>query len=190
MDTTLLTKSGVITQDDVDFANEVVRFTAGAAFLGGSYVVNGTKAHDIDVVIPHGIWPVVRSFFAGRICKVRMDVPVEAEDSMDFPDEERLVTVYRRYNVDLIVVRDDYVDSYHEATKTMAANPERFQERSARVAIHIHYADQVRLARGTPLEAEIKAARRRRVRDGESPDGGITFFGSWGGGGGLPEGYG
>jgi hypothetical protein len=182
MDITLLVKTGKLTPEDIAFANEVVEYTSGAAFLGGSYVVKGAEAGDIDVVVPHGIWPVVRSQFKDRICKVRMDIPVEAEDSMDFPDEERLVTVYRRYNVDIIVVRDDYVESYHKATDIMAQNPERFQTRSARVAIHIHYADQVRLVRGTPLEAEIKAARRAREKE-------LGTYRAYGGGGGLPEGY-
>lgn len=170
--------AGMITPEDIAFAAEVVQFTPGS-FLGGSYVVKGDEANDIDVIIPHAEWPRTRSHFSDRITKVRADIPTEQEDTADFEDDERLVTVYRRGHVDLIVVRDDYTESYSRAVTAMVTDPERFAERPARVAIHVFYADEVRAERGLPLEAEIKAARRRNG----------TFSSHGGGGGGLPEGY-
>ena len=147
-----------ITDDDVAFAEEVLAFTPGS-FLGGSYVVKGREAKDIDVIIPHAEWPRTREHFHGRIQKVLKEIPTEREDIHDL-DDERLVTVYRRGAVDLIVVADAYLGSYRAATDAMRADPVRYAERPARVAIHIFEADKVREKLGRPLEAELRANRR------------------------------
>lgn len=146
-----------ITAEDYAFADEVTAFEP-TSFYGGSFIVKGGAASDIDIVIPQGVWPRVREHFGSRIEKVQRDVPVEMEAVV--PDDERLVCVYRRGSVDLIVVADAYVGSYTKAIAAMRADPDRYAERPARVALHVHFADEVRLQRGLPLEAEIKAAGR------------------------------
>jgi hypothetical protein len=145
-----------ITKDDIDFANEVVNITPGS-FLGGSYVVKGTEAGDIDVIVPLVSWEATRTHYGDRIQKVLRDIPVTEEAGV--PDDERLVCVYRRGAVDIIVVADDYVEAYQKATIAIKADPVRFAERPARVAIHIFYADEVRVSKGLLTEAEQRKNR-------------------------------
>lgn len=152
-------KTKVITDEDTAFAYEVLRLCP-SAFLGGSYVVHGREAGDIDVVVPHKDWPALRSALSGRIAKVRKDIPTEAEDESDLLDDDRLVTVYRRGNVDLLVVKDEFIPSYRKAVEAMQRDPESFQDRDSRVAIHIYYADEYRREHDLPLEEEIIRARK------------------------------
>lgn len=152
--------------EDVAFAEEVLALCPGS-FLGGSYVVKGRQAHDIDVVIPNHRWPELRKALSGRIVKVRTDIPTEQEEISDLPDDERLVTVYRRWNVDLLVIHDLYVPTYKEAVRQMTERPSDFLEREARVALHIRLADEVREERGLPDELTIIATRKARGKTGE-----------------------
>lgn len=162
-------KTGRIEDEDVEFAEEVLRLCPGS-FLGGSYVALGRAAGDIDVVIPHAQWKDLRRALSGRIKKVRAEFPTEQEDTSDMPDDDRLVTVYRRGNVDLLVIHDGFVRSYEQAVHDIKSDPERFSTREARVAIHIHYADLHRAELGLPFESEIIAARRRKGQFGGSGD--------------------
>ena len=146
----------MITDDDESFVLEVLAFCP-SAFRGGSYVIKGRDAGDIDVVIPHADWPRVRDHFAGRIEKVLRERPVELEAEIE--EDERLVCVYRRGAVDLIVVSDMFVESYRFAIRDIVADPDRYAERPARVAIHVFYADEVRVRNGMLTEAEIRAKR-------------------------------
>lgn len=148
----------MITEADAEFAAMVLTMVPGS-FLGGSYVVKGADAGDIDVIIPHKEWPQARAALHGRIEKVRKELPTEEEDAGRELDDDRLVTVYRRGSVDLIVVADAFIESYRKAISTMVADKPRFAERPARVAVHIYYADEVRIETGRLLEAELKAKR-------------------------------
>lgn len=157
-------KTGVITEEDKAFANSVVA-TFPECFLGGSYIVNGDDAHDIDVVVPHSIWPAVRSHFAGQIGKVQKEIPTEDED---ITEEDRLVCVYRRGNVDLLVIRDTYVGTYRAAVEAMKANPELYRTREERVRLHVRLADELRLEHGWDTEEIVVARRRKRYGKGGS----------------------
>lgn len=152
--------------EDVAFAQEVLALCPGS-FLGGSYIVKGRQAHDIDVVIPNHRWPELRKALSGRIVKVRTDIPTEQEDISDLPDDERLVTVYRRWNVDLLVIHDDYVKTYAEAVRQMTERPEDYWEREDRVALHVRLADEQRAERGLPDELTIIARRKASGRSGQ-----------------------
>jgi hypothetical protein len=152
--------------DDIAFAEEVLAMCPGS-FLGGSFVVKGRAAHDIDVVIPNAQWPALRKALSGRIVKVRTDIPTEAEDISDLPDDERLVTVYRRWNVDLLVIHDLYLPTYEEAVRQMTDSPDLYQERDARVALHVRLADAVREERDLPFESEIIARRKSLGKTGQ-----------------------
>lgn len=156
---TIPSKTKVITDEDVDFAYEVLRLCP-KAFLGGSFVVHGRGAGDIDVVVPHVEWRALRAALSGRIMKVRRDIPTEAEDESDLLDDDRLVTVYRRGNVDLLVIKDEFIPSYQKAVAAMRRDPEAYQERDARVAVHIYYADEYRREHSLPLEEEIIRVRK------------------------------
>jgi hypothetical protein len=155
-----------LTDEDIAFADEVLALCPGS-FLGGSYVVKGRAAHDIDVVIPNHRWAELRKALSGRIVKVRTDIPTEAEDISDLPDDERLVTVYRRWNVDLLVIHDMYVPTYQEAVRQMTDSPDLYQDREERVALHVRLADAVREERGLPDEFTIIAERKARGKTGE-----------------------
>lgn len=153
-------KDGIITDADEAFAESIVARWPDT-FRGGSYIVHGRDAGDIDVVIPHRLWPEIRAALAGQVMKVQKEFPTEEED---ITEEDRLVCVYRRGNVDLLVIRDAYVESYANAVRDMRDRPEDFLTREARVRVHVYYADELRREHGWPLEEDIVRKRRHRFK--------------------------
>lgn len=105
--------------------------------IGGSYITNKETANDVDVVIheyklDEGMDFRLRNNGFSRLQK--------GDKKYDAIDHERLVAVYEgRVNdtkVNVIVVGVCYWPAYIASINEMASNPEYYQTREKRVALH------------------------------------------------------
>jgi hypothetical protein len=106
------------------------------SFIGGSYVVKGLEAADIDIVVPLFDCDVTKLEAAGfEQYRFESEDPKYAEALND--PLNRLVFTFRRGNLNLIVINNDYLPAYRGAVAAMAADPDRYAERDDRVRLHV-----------------------------------------------------
>lgn len=118
---------GNFNQEDIDLTKLVMALHEDS-FIGGSFVVHLWEANDIDIVVSTSAadhkWLGTNLY--------RQDF--ESNPAYDGIGE--LHSTYRKGNVNVLVVRDDFVDCYREAAQTMKTRPEQYQDRKQRVYFH------------------------------------------------------
>lgn len=106
------------------------------SFIGGSYVVKGLEANDIDIVVPLFDCDVSKLEAAGFEQYRFESGDPKYEEALTDP-LNRLVFTFRRGNINLIVINNDYLPAYRGVVAVMAANPERYADREDRVHLHV-----------------------------------------------------
>lgn len=143
-----------VNQQSIDLAN-VLAYKVGGQ-IGGSFIVDRENANDIDVFTS-------RTAFA-RYCDKRVfgEEPYSFEQGVTFDrkqwddcdryqesnKDDALVCTYRSdaegFNVNLIIVNDEYVVAFQAATNAMRRTPELFKDREARIKLHHGYRERIR----------------------------------------------
>lgn len=106
------------------------------SFIGGSYVVKGLEANDIDIVVPLFDCDVSKLEAAGFEQYRFENGDPKYDEALNDP-LQRLVFTFRRGNINLIVINNDYLPAYRGAVAAMVSYPDRYTERYDRVLLHI-----------------------------------------------------
>ena len=118
--------------DDAKKALEIMSLLPGS-FIGGSYIVDPTKARDIDVVVSYGVWTLraemVMSEF-GQSEQRFLERKAEYEGNPDVQE------IHYYGNVNLIVASDEMLAAYKAAVREMRNNPELYSTRDERIELH------------------------------------------------------
>lgn len=131
----------IITQESRDLAHELVeRF---GVHRGGSYLVKGNYANDIDLFMTNDVFVGVCDW----LYKNGHNITVNDAGAKLYEDDGgyALHAVVNIGQVQLIVVKDHYEPAYIKAAEMMQRDPGQFQDKADRVALHrilrymIHY---------------------------------------------------
>lgn len=108
-------------------------------FIGGSFVVKGKAANDIDICVPWSLWVSdIRDKIMDSSCDILGDPRYAVEQVLYALREAR-----QWHDIQFLAIRDEYMPAYRDAVEEMKASPEAFQERDARVAVHKKHRDIV-----------------------------------------------
>lgn len=123
----------IIQQEAIDLADELVR--RFGVTIGGSYLVHGRYAQDLDVFCTNTEF---FDFIEPYLFQERIDFGVNDVAAKKYSDDAgyALHGVYNAGQVQIIVVKDEYVPAYKQAARIMATDPKTFQDKPDRVALH------------------------------------------------------
>ena len=114
-------------------------------YIGGSYIVKKHEANDVDVILhEHKLDDSIEN----NLRRAGIHRLEKGDKKYDEIDHERLMSVWAGQidgtPVNIIVVGECYWPAYIASINEMAANPEYYQERDARVALHKEMCKQIK----------------------------------------------
>lgn len=122
----------IISPEDEALAKELVQRTGGQ--IGGSFLVHGVHANDIDVFMTEHQWRSADNWLFEQ--GVYPDVNDEGAKLYEDDGGYALDGVYNIGRVQIILVKPHYVDAYKRCAAIMNDNPGIFHDKADRVALH------------------------------------------------------
>lgn len=122
----------ILTVADVALANSIAEKAGGQ--LGGSYLVHGVYANDIDVFMTEHQWRQIDNWLFEQ--GIYPDVNDAGAKLYEDDGGYALDGVYNIGKVQIILVKPHYVAAYERCAAIMKDNPGIFHEKADRVALH------------------------------------------------------
>lgn len=104
------------------------------ATLGGSFIVLGYAAHDVDVFMNWDTWRKVITWLTEQ----GQEVIYKNHKLSDYKHDAgyALLTVADWGQVQFIVIKDEYMPAYEKCAELMNKDPHLFQDKADRIALH------------------------------------------------------
>lgn len=142
IDMATLIASMTVGTKDISLATQLVEETQ--AFIAGSFLTNPDTANDIDVVIGETqYWQYEEHFAAFR--------QYDKLDGDQYRQVHEIAWISYVGRVNLLVVKDIFLECYAQAAETMERTPSLYQSRKARIALHQTLKNMVRNKYGHDL---------------------------------------
>lgn len=135
----------MITPKDEQTANLICGYVSGA-FITGSFLVDKSKANDIDVVIGESAFALFRHKTGNESFLSQIEINgvnfecQESDDDDEYGDREdemfELVEHWRGDGVNILVIRDTFIAAYKASAYHLESRPKDHGTREARVATY------------------------------------------------------
>ena len=122
----------IISPEDEALAREIAERTGGQ--IGGSFLVHGVHADDIDVFMTEQQWRSIDTWLYNQ--GVYPDVNDAGAKLYENDGGYALDGVYNIGRVQIILVKPYFVDAYKKAAAIMSKDPGQFHDKADRVALH------------------------------------------------------
>lgn len=130
----------IISPEDEKLAHEIAQKSGGR--IGGSFLVHGVHANDIDVFMTSAQFANIADWLYKQ--NIYPDVNDAGGSLYEEDGGYALDGVYNIGRVQIILVKPHFVDAYQKAASIMSKDPGQFHNKADRIALHriLRYLEQ------------------------------------------------